>query len=75
MVSYTAEARVPRAGKTFRNNGDRYFHVMNAGWYVHTRDGIVGPFLEKAEAELYLGELKVQSRELERASAQLLSLR
>ncbi|UCE88085.1 MAG: hypothetical protein JSW10_06815 [Pseudomonadota bacterium] len=48
---------------------------MNAGLYVNTRDGIVGPFLEKAEAELYLGELKTQSRELERASAQLLSLR
>lgn len=75
MVSYTAEARAPRAGRTFRSNGSRYFHVMNAGWYVNTRDGIVGPFMEKAEANRYLDELKTQSGELERASAQLLSLR
>ena len=40
----------PRAGKQFRTNQDRYFHVMGEGWYVNTRDCVVGPFLDKAAA-------------------------
>ncbi|UCE88941.1 MAG: hypothetical protein JSW10_11620 [Pseudomonadota bacterium] len=44
------ENHEPRAGKQYRTNQDRYFHVMGEGWYVNTRDCVVGPFLDKAEA-------------------------
>jgi hypothetical protein len=46
----------PRAGQEYRLNQQRYFHVMNQGWYFHTREGIHGPYLKKDEACDYLEE-------------------
>lgn len=40
----------PRAGEKYRFNPQRYFHVMNQGWYIHTREGIHGPYLKKEDA-------------------------
>ncbi len=37
----------PRAGKDHRINQDRFFHVMGQGWYVLTREGVDGPFMDK----------------------------
>jgi hypothetical protein len=41
----------PRAGKAFRDIPDRMFEVRNIGWYVHTREGLNGPFNDKRDAE------------------------
>ena len=43
-----------RAGEEFRLNHQRYFHVMNQGWYIHTREGVRGPYLNKEDASDYL---------------------
>lgn len=43
-----------RAGKQFRSNPDRYFHIMAEGWYIFTREGVQGPFYEKTHATNYL---------------------
>lgn len=43
-----------RAGKQFRSNPDRYFHVMAEGWYVFTREGVRGPFYDKSNATNFL---------------------
>ena len=40
----------PRAGEGHRLNQQRYFHVMNQGWYIHTREGVQGPYLRKEDA-------------------------
>lgn len=37
----------PRAGKDQRINQDRYFHVMGQGWFVLTREGVDGPYMDK----------------------------
>lgn len=37
----------PRAGKDHRINQDRFFHVMGQGWYVLTREGVDGPYVDK----------------------------
>ncbi len=39
----------PRAGKDHRINQDRFFHVMGQGWYVMTREGVDGPFMDKTQ--------------------------
>ena len=43
-----------RAGPEFRLNPSRYFHVMGEGWYVHTREGAQGPFLQRMDAQQWL---------------------
>jgi len=57
-----------------RNKKDRYFHVMNLGWFVYTReadqtessggletrDGIVGPFSHRQEAINYIQDNVLQ---------------
>lgn len=43
-----------RAGEQFRSNPERYFHVMTEGWFVFTREGIQGPFIDKERAKYYL---------------------
>ena len=47
----------PRAGKEFRSNTDRYFHVMGQGWYALTREGINGPYLTKELATEFVTDL------------------
>lgn len=47
----------PRAGKEFRSNADRYFHVMGQGWYVLSREGITGPYLTKELAQEFVNDL------------------
>ena len=44
----------PRAGQQFRNNPERYFHVMAEGWFIFTREGIQGPFVDKDRAKGFL---------------------
>lgn len=46
----------PRAGSGYRANVDRFFHVMHEGWYVHLREGIKGPFVQRHQAEEFLRE-------------------
>ncbi|VAW95869.1 hypothetical protein MNBD_GAMMA22-1887 [hydrothermal vent metagenome] len=43
-----------RTGSSDRINPDRFFHVMNQGWYVFTREGIYGPYDKRNDAESYL---------------------
>ena len=46
-----------RAGKQHRVNTERYFHVMGQGWYVLTREGVGGPFIERNEAKLMVKQI------------------
>ena len=43
-----------RIGEQYRSNPDRYFHVMTEGWYVFTREGIRGPFVDRNRASTFL---------------------
>lgn len=47
-----------RAGKANRSNKHRLFYVDNVGWYIHTREGLNGPYSEKKDAKAYVAELK-----------------
>jgi len=47
----------PRAGEEYRANSDRLFHVDKVGWYVHTREGLTGPFDTKNVAETHVAQL------------------
>jgi len=58
-----------RTGKQDRQNMDRFFHIMNEGWYLYMRrdaglsaykqyqNGIAGPFASKAMAAEFLQDL------------------
>lgn len=46
-----------RAGKEHRVNTERYFHVMGQGWYVLTREGVGGPYIERNEAKLVVSQI------------------
>jgi len=43
-----------RAGEKFRSNPERFFHIMTEGWFVFTREGIQGPFIDMPRAKDYL---------------------
>jgi len=43
-----------RTGSSSRINPDRYFHVMNQGWYVFTREGVQGPYDQRNDAETHI---------------------
>ena len=43
-----------RSGEQYRSNPDRFFHVLTQGWYVFTREGIRGPFIDRNRANTYL---------------------
>jgi hypothetical protein len=47
----------PRAGEEYRANRERLFHVDRVGWYIHTREGLRGPFADKDGAESHVAEL------------------
>lgn len=47
----------PRAGEEYRANTERLFHVDQVGWYVHTREGLCGPFNNKDGAETHVAQL------------------
>jgi len=47
----------PRAGEECRANAERLFLVDKVGWYVHTREGLSGPFDNKDSAETHVAEL------------------
>lgn len=61
---------------TSRTNNERYFHVMNIGWFVYTRDadeiecrqgiemrdGIVGPFGTQNDAIQFLEDHITQQK-------------
>ena len=68
----TLGGTTPRSGRHDRANSDRYFHVMNQGWYALTREGIKGPFVEKRDAEEFIarivsGELQPEPRDVNHA--------
>ncbi len=52
-----------RRGKQYRINTDRFFHIMNEGWFVYMRrekkelendTGVAGPFGTKVLANTHL---------------------
>ena len=47
----------PRAGKKYRINAERLFHVDKVGWYIHAREGLFGPFDNKDGAETHVAQL------------------
>jgi len=51
-----------RKGEQYRANAHRYFHVMSQGWYVHTRDGVRGPFNDKSLAVGFITQLIDQNK-------------
>jgi len=53
-MNNTTDKLPQRAGETHRSNPDRYFHVMTQGWFVFTREGIRGPFVDQQKAKGYL---------------------
>ena len=53
----TIGAGKPRAGEKMRRNEDRLFFVDNVGWYIHTREGLKGPYTEMKDAETYVAQL------------------
>lgn len=55
----TAGART-RAGLRYRVNNHRMFNVMGEGWYVHTRDGVRGPFQSRGEAGEFVDDLSYE---------------
>jgi hypothetical protein len=58
MSQQTPQQRLStRAGEQNRINIDRYFHVMSQGWYVHTREGIRGPFFDKHRADIFIKDI------------------
>lgn len=54
MNRLDSEFQNDRAGKQYRSNPDRYFHVMAEGWYIFTREGVRGPFHDKPRAATFL---------------------
>lgn len=52
----TIGSQSKRTGTQDRNNPDRFFHVMNQGWYAFTREGIVGPYITKERTVEFLNE-------------------
>lgn len=47
----------PRAGEEYRANTERLFHVNSVGWYIHTREGLCGPFINRDSAEIHVAQL------------------
>ncbi len=64
MTNTDSQNRTPRAGKCFRNNPDRFFHVMAEGWFIYTREGVRGPFNDRNHATNYLdNHLEIKGNE------------
>ena len=51
------DSSLSRTGKQHRVNTERYFHVMGQGWYVFTREGVGGPYVERNEAKIVISQL------------------
>ena len=51
------DSSLSRTGKEHRVNTERYFHVMGQGWYVFTREGVGGPYVERNEAKVVVSQL------------------
>ena len=47
----------PRAGEKSRVNEERLFYVDNVGWYVHTREGLKGPYPDVDDAKSYVARI------------------
>ena len=52
------DSSLSRAGKEHRVNTERYFHVMGQGWYVFTREGVGGPYIERNQAIIKIKQLE-----------------
>lgn len=46
-----------RGGAAHRSGASRHFHVMGEGWFLYTREGVQGPFLDRQRADHYLSQL------------------
>jgi hypothetical protein len=53
----------PRAGKDHRVNQDRYFHVMGQGWYVLTREGVDGPYVDKKQVNDFIRKFTTKEQD------------
>ncbi len=63
---FNISAEMKRRGKKHRVNPDRFFHIMNEGWFVYLRqekeqlkccqqnNGVAGPFETRPLANTYL---------------------
>jgi hypothetical protein len=56
-MTHSDDQQYARAGANFRSNPGRFFHVMTQGWYVFTREGIRGPFVDRDRAERFVANL------------------
>ena len=52
-----------RGGTAFRSGASRHFHVMGEGWFLCTREGVQGPFLDRQRANHYLLQLTSEGPE------------
>ncbi len=60
---FNTTSKMRRRGKQYRVNADRFFHIMNEGWFVYmrreneeleTNKGVAGPFGTKVLANSHL---------------------
>jgi hypothetical protein len=54
-----------RTGKQARISDNRYFYVMRKGWYVLTREGESGPYLEKGDAIDFVDTVMIGSKSID----------
>jgi len=57
-----------KRNKEARISPNRYFYVMGEGWYVFTREGISGPYVEKDNAIDFVETVLTGSRSFEQPS-------
>ncbi len=63
---FNISKEMTRRGKQYRVNTDRFFHIMNEGWFIYMRqevmaleasthsNGVIGPFASKSLANSHL---------------------
>lgn len=54
MNGTDTQHKTSRTGESHRRNPDRFFHVMTQGWFMFTREGVRGPFVDRNRAHNYL---------------------
>lgn len=56
--------------KRARISDNRYFYVLGEGWYILTREGESGPYMEKEKAEEFVNEVLTGNQSLDLLSIQ-----
>lgn len=54
-----------------RISPNRYFYVLGEGWYVFTREGVSGPYIEKDKAIDFVETVLTGNRSFEPPTYQL----